>query len=281
VVNLSLEERNLFCANLLLWDRQEFHPYKIISDSKPSLLVNLYASKPREGFESKLRSIFYSTETVQNCFSEITFGYPDFREQESILNDNPNIGFVNSLETLPNGKHLLLNVACLAVRADWLESISNELNNSIAWIRSGVYEGVSELDNNYELALHTCGIYQISDSFSNYIKTVWKPIVKKYALLDKELSPKEMLCKAMNDTTFSALNVADYKKNFVSSAAFAHHDGPYENKHYDGVALRRLMRDSKIMIGISKHLFRELETIDINYSEYRKNVRQYFRAHNL
>lgn len=278
VLDLTLEERNLCCANILLWDRQEFYPYYDIPESKPLLKVNLLSSKPRQGFEAKVESIYSSTERVKQCFSGLEFAYPDYNSTNESVNDDLNLGFINALTSLDHGCHLKLNVACLALRTNWLRLVEKELTEQDAWIISSKYQGISSLDKDLNSAIHPCGIYNLTKEFATYIQDVWTPIVKKYSIVSSDLNPIEMLYKALDDTTFSGKDVSAFRSKFVDSSLFANHNGQYENKHYDGVALRKLLRDKSLVIGMSKHLFRELETIDISYSEYRKIVRQHFRA---
>lgn len=273
-----MEERNLFCANMLLWDRPEFYPYEDVPEAKPILKVNLLASIPRQGFETKIKSIFDSTDMVKHCFSKLEFTYPDHDSINEFINKEPNLSFINSLAHSVSGIHLRLNVACLVLRRDWLKLINEQLSDQNVWIISSIYEGVSALDKDMGLAIHPCGIYYITQEFKSFVHAVWKPIVKKYSLQSSDLNPVEMLYRGLDDNTFSHLDVAAFKTKFIASDMCSNHDGVYENKHYDGVALRRLLRNKSNLIGISKHLFRELETIDISYGEYRKIVRQHFKA---
>lgn len=281
VIDLVLEERNLFCANMLLWDREEFYPYKTVPSAKPSLRINLLASIPRKSFEDKVRAIYVSTQKVKHCFSELLFSYPDYREPNKTVNTDSTISFINSISGLGSGNFLRLNVACLALRTGWLVAIESDSIGSETWIEGASYDGVSETIQKYESAIHHCGLYRISETFSKFILKTWKPIVEKYSVLSDTLNPIEMLYKALDDSTFSSVDVSEFQSKFVNSNHFANHDGPYENKHYDGVALRRLLRDPFLVIGISKHLFRELETIDISYADFRKTVRQYFKANQI
>ncbi len=263
---------------MLLWDRPEFNPYTDVQESKPTLKVNLLASKPRQGFESKIKSIYNSTDKVKLYFSKLEFAYPDHDSTSQAINNEPNLSFINSLANSESGIHLRLNVACLAIRSNWLKLIGDQLYDQNTWIISSIYEGVSAVDKDMSSAIHPCGIYYVTQEFKSFVQDVWKPIVKKYSLLSNELNPVEMLYRGLDDNTFSNLDVAAFKTKFITSDTFSNHDGIYENKHYDGVALRRLLRNKSTLIGISKHLFRELETIDISYSEYRKIVRQHFKA---
>lgn len=266
---------------MLLWDESAFHPYTAIPKHRPALTINLLASRQRKGFEEKVRFIYDSTTKVKDCFSELSFRYPDYNSSDSTFNDDSNISFINSVRSLPIGLHLRINVACLSLRENWLEKLLSPEIDQAAWIISDAYSGISELEELYETAVHTCGIYHITSKFMDFIDTIWSPVIKKYTLLCSELSPIQMLYKALNDSTFKDYSLSKYLRHFVAGNSFAHHDGPYENKHYDGVALRRLLRDESILIGISKHLFRELETIDINYNTYRKKVRLFFRENQI
>lgn len=280
VIDLVLEERNLCCANILLWDRPEFHPYTNIPESKPLLKIGLLASKPRKSFEAKMKAIYESTTRVKECFEGIDFTYPDYNSSTDSVNKQPNISIVNSIADLTDGNHLRLNVACLALRPDWL-SILEATPHHESWLKSGQYEGISELAPEMESAIHCCGLYTMTQEFSSYIAEVWQPIVQKYAITSDEMNPIQMLHKALEDPTFANIDVSLFKDNLLISDLFSNHDGPYENRHYDGVALRRLQRNPDLVIGISKHLFRELETIDISYSEYRKSVRLFFKENEI
>ena len=279
VICLYLEERNLLCANLLLWDKAAFHPYSIVSEQTISLTVNLLASAPRQGFEAKVRSIYNSTERVKHCFSELKFIYCDHDVQTSTVNTIPTKSFIHTLESTGRICFLRLDVAAIAIKPNWLALIEEEAITSRFWMKGAKYEGISELEAAIKEAFHETGIYAVDKDFQTFISSVWRPLVEKHAIISPELTAHQVLHKAIRSSP------EDYDSgsldHFRISSAIANHDGSYERQQSEGVALRKLMRDSKIAIGIGKHFYRELETIDISYNAYRKVVRQYFQANKL
>jgi len=276
VVNIVLEERNLLCANLLLWDRAEFLPYKELPVLKPELVIALLSSKRLGGFENKVAAIYNSTENVKHCFSKLIFSYPDYIEATIAINSIKPISFLRSLMCLSEGKHLILDIACLAIRTDWLGIISRNASLHRCWVTSAIYQGISDLDDPYCDAVHPAGLYMISTEFQDFIRQKWMPVVLKYVHLAPELNVVEMLYKLEYESGVKDFDSIDWVQKFCRTDLFSNYDGKYENTQSDGVALRKLIREPDVVIGIGKYLFRELETIDISYKDYRKSVRQFF-----
>lgn len=279
VISLILEQRNLVCANFLLWDRNEFLPYIKEPTRKLPLTIALRNSIPRQSFEDKISAIYHSTSQVKACFSGLEFIYPDFNSSDKTVNSEPKLSLINTLSMLTDGQYLLLNADCLPLRPDWLGAVAELVSESDAWIEGASYNGISIIDKTKLSIVHECAVYFVDPSFTDFISTIWRPLIHKGIEQGLDLLPFDILqyYADRKEVDLIGQDSVFWQKQRVTSF-FSNHDGPYERKNGDGVALRKLMRDESLFIGLGKHLFRDLETIDISHPEYRKRVRLHFRS---
>jgi|GEM_PF-937954 len=299
-IQTVFRERNLVCANFLLWDKEGFLPYTATLEVKIPIVLILNGA-PRIPYENRIYKVFNSTSRLKNYFSGIQFHYcnldksvdtyyaavpSDESMPEYGWKSGPNLQFFHALSALYSygGYTLLLEPDVLPVRNGWLELADFEIEfSSTFWVKGSKYLGKTKLVN--EIATHLNGVaiyYTGSDEFQTFLSDKWKPLLKEvvterpFMAYDACLFYAKFHTEIMGRDLLSKEDIEHLESKFITTPFVQNHTGKFEKVNQSGIPLKVLASNPDTCLLHGKHLFRELVRFGIIYNRIKNKVRDIF-----